>query len=166
MVDISSQQSIAPLIIPMSVPSCALDDKNRLRLPTEFKRYLEKVTDNEYNLWITSLNGQSVRVYPRSWWENTYREIQTMEPSIRKTLTSMGRGLGADGKLDDAGRITIHQQLMQFLKWDKSRPTELRIAFNKNCFELTPADVFEAELRLCVERAPAAIEAAELLGIL
>src|SRR2546428_7673451 len=62
-----------------------VDGKGRLKIPTTFKAYL----DENYgpDLYVTSLDGQSVRIYPFSVWREIEEKLAAL-PSMNKSKRS------------------------------------------------------------------------------
>ena len=59
-----------------------IDDKGRLKVPNGFRAYLEKEYGRE--LFVTSLHGDSVRIYPMPVWagiERNLGQIPSAHPS-------------------------------------------------------------------------------------
>ena len=65
-----------------------VDEKGRLKIPTAFRRYIEeKYTTQE--VYVTSLNGDCVRIYPLPEWESIEQRLAllpSMDPARRKFL--------------------------------------------------------------------------------
>jgi len=90
-----------------------IDDKGRLKVPTDFRRFIE----DRYgaDLFVTSVLGDSALVYPLPVWEEIEGRLQAM-PSTDRTK---GRYLervsyyGQQVSLDGQGRILIPQILRE-----------------------------------------------------
>ena len=90
-----------------------IDDKGRLKVPTEFRRFIE----DRYgaDLFVTSVLGDSALVYPLPVWEEIEGRLQAM-PSTDRTK---GRYLervsyyGQQVSLDGQGRLLIPQILRE-----------------------------------------------------
>jgi transcriptional regulator MraZ len=88
-----------------------IDDKGRLKVPNAFRSYLEK----EYgrDLFVTSLQGDSVRIYPMPIWTEIERKlgrIPSTHPSRQRYLDRVNF-YGQIGELDSQGRVLIPQRL-------------------------------------------------------
>lgn len=90
-----------------------IDDKGRLKLPTEFKRQLESGYGPD--VFITSVRGTSVHIYPVQVWE----EIEAALAALPKTDQVKQRFLertsyfGQEATLDKQGRVVLPQILRQ-----------------------------------------------------
>jgi len=84
-----------------------IDEKGRLKVPTAFRRHLEERYGRE--VFITSILGDSVLLYPLSVWEEIEDRLAAL-PSTDRTkqrfLERVGY-YGQQGKLDGQGRVVI-----------------------------------------------------------
>jgi MraZ protein len=90
-----------------------IDDKGRLKVPNGFRAYLEKEYGRE--LFVTSLHGDSVRIYPMPVWAGIERklgQIPSAHPSRQKYLDRVNF-YGQHGELDSQGRVLIPQRLRE-----------------------------------------------------
>jgi transcriptional regulator MraZ len=88
-----------------------IDDKGRLKVPNGFRAYLEKEYGRE--LFVTSLHGDSVRIYPMPVWAGIERklgQIPSAHPSRQKYLDRVNF-YGQNAELDGQGRVLIPQRL-------------------------------------------------------
>src|SRR3989454_6451300 len=90
-----------------------VDGKGRLKIPTTFKAYL----DENYgpDLYVTSLDGQSVRIYPFSVWreiEEKLAALPSMNKSKKKFLDRTNYW-GQNARMDTQGRILIPSLLRE-----------------------------------------------------
>jgi MraZ protein len=88
-----------------------LDEKGRLKLPSHFRRYLEE----KYGaaLYVTSLNGESARIYPLTEWiaiEQRLALLPAFDPAKRKFLDHANY-YGKEAEFDNQGRVLIHPLL-------------------------------------------------------
>jgi len=88
-----------------------IDEKGRLKIPTIFRNYIEQQYGKE--VFITSLSGEFVRIYPMPVWleiEKKIAEASSMSPTIQRFLDLVNY-YGAVGSLDAQGRVVIHPLL-------------------------------------------------------
>lgn len=90
-----------------------IDDKGRLKVPTQFLRFIQ----DRYSLevFITSVEGQSALVFPLQVWEE--RELKLLalpgsDPIRRKYLERVSY-FGQQGELDGQGRVVVPAVLRQ-----------------------------------------------------
>ncbi len=92
-----------------------VDDKGRLKLPVVFQKYLEAMGTE---LFVTSLDFQTARIYPLSVWrqnENLFEEMSD-DPEAVEDVAFIANDLGAESQMDSQGRVTIHPELRRELK--------------------------------------------------
>jgi MraZ protein len=90
-----------------------IDDKGRLKVPTAFRSLLESKYGRE--LFVTSLTGESVRVYPMPVWielEQRLKEAPTTHPARLRFLDRVNY-YGQVGDLDVQGRVLIPVRLRE-----------------------------------------------------
>lgn len=90
-----------------------IDDKGRLKVPTAFKSLLENKYGRE--LYITSLTGEYVRIYPMPVWldlEQKLSEVPSTNPSKTRFLDRVNY-YGQTGELDAQGRVLVPPRLRE-----------------------------------------------------
>jgi Uncharacterized protein conserved in bacteria len=88
-----------------------IDSKGRLKVPTPFRRIVEEQHGQE--VYVTSLTGDSVRIYPLAEWEAIEQRLAllpTMDPARRKFLDRTNY-YGQQAAIDAQGRVLIHPLL-------------------------------------------------------
>jgi MraZ protein len=88
-----------------------LDEKGRLKVPTAFRRFIQEKHGAE--VYVTSLTGENVRIYPLSEWESIEQRLAllpSMEPARRKFLDRTNY-YGQQSEIDAQGRVLIHPLL-------------------------------------------------------
>ena len=90
-----------------------IDDKGRLKLPNVFRSLLE--TKYGRDLFVTSLTGEYVRVYPMPVWlekEQKLSEVPSTNPAKLRFLDRVNY-FGSSGELDSQGRVLIPLRLRE-----------------------------------------------------
>jgi MraZ protein len=90
-----------------------IDDKGRLKVPTVFRGAIHHQDGSD--VFVTSLTGESVRVYPMDVWLEVERKLLAMpgnHPSRLKFLDRVNY-YGQAGELDQQGRIVIPAHLRE-----------------------------------------------------
>jgi MraZ protein len=88
-----------------------IDSKGRLKVPTPFRRLVEE--KHGTGLYVTSLTGESVRIYPLPEWESIEQRLAllpSMDPARRKFLDRTNY-YGQQTVMDSQGRVLIHPLL-------------------------------------------------------
>ena len=90
-----------------------IDDKGRLKIPNAFRALVEKTHGAE--LFVTSLTGESVRVYPMPVWlalEEKLSRAPSTHPARIKYLDRVNY-YGQTAEIDAQGRVVIHPRLRE-----------------------------------------------------
>jgi MraZ protein len=88
-----------------------IDEKGRLKVPNSFRALLENKYGRE--LFLTSLSGEFVRIYPMPVWleiERKLTEMPSTHPSRVRFLDRVNY-FGQTGELDAQGRIVMPVRL-------------------------------------------------------
>src|SRR5260221_8088751 len=90
-----------------------IDDKGRLKIPNAFRALVEKTHGTE--LFVTSLTGESVRVYPLPVWlalEERLARAPSTHPARARFLDRVNY-FGQSAEIDTQGRVVIHPRLRE-----------------------------------------------------
>lgn len=90
-----------------------IDDKGRLKIPGDFRVPLESKYGRE--LFVTSLTGEYVRIYPMSVWldiEQKLGAVPSTHPSKLRFLDTVNY-FGQVGELDTQGRVLVPVRLRE-----------------------------------------------------
>ena len=88
-----------------------IDDKGRLKVPNAFRSLLETKYGRE--LFLTSLSGEYVRIYPMPVWLEIEQKVGDMPSTHPSRLRFLDRinYFGQAGELDAQGRVLIPVRL-------------------------------------------------------
>ncbi len=95
-----------------------VDDKGRIKIPTAFRQFIEKEYGTE--LYVTSLSGDNVLIYPREVWMELMRRmarLPSMEP-VKIKFLSRTNYFGQMASMDKQGRVLIQQLLRESAQMD------------------------------------------------
>ena len=90
-----------------------IDDKGRLKIPNAFRALIEK--NHGAELFVTSLTGESVRLYPMPVWlalEEKLAHTPSTLPARIKYLDRVNY-YGQTAEIDAQGRVVIHPRLRE-----------------------------------------------------
>jgi MraZ protein len=90
-----------------------IDDKGRLKVPNGFRAVIQK--DHGSDLFVTSLTGQSVRIYPMPVWldiEARLGKVPSTHPARQRFLDRVNF-YGQVAVLDPQGRVLIQPRLRE-----------------------------------------------------
>jgi MraZ protein len=88
-----------------------IDDKGRLKVPNAFRALIEEQHGSE--LFVTSLTGEYVRIYPMAVWvalEEKLSRVPSSHPARLKFLDRVNY-FGQVAELDAQGRVLVHGRL-------------------------------------------------------
>ena len=93
--------------------SARIDEKGRLKIPTAFKALVED--RHGVDVYVTSVTGESVRIYPMATWlaiEERIRAMPSTHPARDKFLDRVSY-FGQTGEFDGQGRVVIPARLRE-----------------------------------------------------
>jgi MraZ protein len=90
-----------------------IDDKGRLKVPSAFRALVEERYGSD--LFVTSVTGESVRIYPMPVWAEIERKLAEIPSTLPARLKFFNRVsyFGQQGELDKQGRVLIPQRLRE-----------------------------------------------------
>jgi MraZ protein len=90
-----------------------IDDKGRLKIPSAFRAFIEERYGPD--LFVTSLTGDSVRIYPMPVWADIERKLAEIPSTLPARLKYFNRVnyFGQSGELDKQGRVVIPARLRE-----------------------------------------------------
>jgi MraZ protein len=90
-----------------------IDDKGRLKIPTDFRRLIEERYGSE--LFVTSLFGDSALIYPLPVWEEIEQRLAALPSTDQAKVRYLERVnyFGQQVALDVQGRIVVPQILRE-----------------------------------------------------
>ncbi len=93
-----------------------MDDKGRLKLPVNFKEYLESLEDGR--LFVTTTDKHTTKLYPILLWKENQKKLAELaleNPALAKSMSITARHYGEDAQIDSSGRVMIPTNLRRFL---------------------------------------------------
>ncbi len=93
--------------------SAKIDDRGRLKIPSAFRTPIEQRHGVE--LFVTSLSGEFVRIYPMSVWESIEARLAQVPSSHPARIRFFDRVnyFGQPAEFDKQGRVSIHGRLRE-----------------------------------------------------
>src|SRR5688500_13236211 len=119
-----------------------VDDKGRLKLPSQFRTYIEESWGSDF--YVTSVEGQAVQVYPLSVWqelEERLAKLPALNPTKKKFLDRTNY-FGQLASLDKAGRILIPANLRE----SALMTGEVAVLGNLNSLDVWNLERFKARI--------------------
>lgn len=109
---------------PHSIAQARVDDKGRLKLPSEFLEYLKKLGVDK--VFITSLDREVARIYPIAVWkrnENFFGNAGDLA-ELAEDVAYIAKVFGGDSEIDAQGRVLLPAALRRELSLE-SQPVFL-----------------------------------------
>lgn len=119
-----------------------IDQKGRLKVPTEFRRQLEERYGPE--VFVTSVDGKSSLLYPLTVWEGVEARLQAVPSAerVKRKYLERVNYFGQQLQLDGQGRVLMPQRLR-----DRAQMVgEVVVSGRLDHFELWNHDRFDAHL--------------------
>ena len=142
---------------PLGAYSAHVDEKGRLKLPVNFKEYLESLEDGR--LFVTTTDKRIAKLYPILLWKENLKKLADLaleNPALSKSMSITARHYGEDSQIDSGGRVMIPTNLRRFLGiegqeiWMDATP--------EGCINVYSKSEYEAQLH----KAEAVLEEANL----
>jgi transcriptional regulator MraZ len=95
-------------------PKTKLDDRGRLKMPAEFKSFIERKYGKDFtSFYITSREGRDAEIYPMPEWQRHLAKIFAMPNSlpVRKKLLDRYNLYGDRAEMDPQGRLLMPEEL-------------------------------------------------------
>lgn len=97
-------------------PKAKLDERGRLKMPAEFKAFIERKYGKDFNaFYITSQDGETAEIYPMPEWHQRMGKILKMPKShpARIKLLERYNLFGGRVDMDPQGRVLFPEELQQ-----------------------------------------------------
>ena len=148
-------------------PRAKLDDRGRLKMPAEFKAFIERKYGKDFNaFYITSRDGLDAEIYPMPEWQQHLGKVFKMPAShpARKNLLARYSLYGDRADMDPQGRLLIPEELRKSPDiWKQaaakfnhcgelSKKAGMQFAYHNHWFEFLPVDgrlPYDALLKEC-----------------
>ena len=90
-----------------------IDDKGRLKVPNSFRAVIQK--DHGSALFVTSLTGHSVRIYPMPVWLTLEEKLGAMPSTHPARMKFFDRVnyYGQTAAIDAQGRVLLHSRIRE-----------------------------------------------------
>ena len=88
-----------------------IDEKGRLKIPNAFRAVIQETHGSD--VFVTSLDGESVLLYPMPVWEGIEHRLAQMPSThpARKKYAARTSYYGQVAEIDTQGRVLIHARL-------------------------------------------------------
>lgn len=139
-----------------------LDDKARLKLPSAFAQYFNRLPERK--LFLTSLDRITASLYPIGEWRVNEKFFDTYhaDPDAAEAILFNAQDLGADVEMDSQNRITVHPDLRRELGLEN---TELHLITAKGHVEIYTDEQYQIKRRLSPEMVANSLKAMKQAGL-
>jgi MraZ protein len=113
---VPDETAVTRLDPPRGAYSAHVDDKGRLKLPVNFREFVESLEDSR--LFVTTTDKRIAKLYPiLVWKENEIRlkALMSEDPALAKALSQIARHYGEDAKIDASGKVLLPTNLRRLL---------------------------------------------------
>jgi len=92
---------------PHSIAQAKVDDKGRLKLPSESLEWCKK--SNVVNVFVTTVDKKTVRIYPIPLWKSTLNMLESPgeHAKVGGELARVAKHYGGDAEIDSQGRLLL-----------------------------------------------------------
>ncbi len=151
-----------PIEAPRGFLSARVDEKGRLKLPAAITQYLSAL--GEQKVFVTTLNGTTVRIYPISVWLQTENLLEEAaeDADIREDVAFIADHFGADSEIDPQGRVLVPTDLRRALKLENE---QVFLRCFKQRIDVIGREVYEQRLAKAMEGLPEKVQALEKRGL-
>jgi MraZ protein len=104
---------------PHSIAQASVDEKGRLKLPSEFLSYLEAIGVTK--VFITTFDLRLARIYPMPVWESNEKLFAGAgdNAAAAERLAFLAKVYGGDAEIDKSGRVLLPAKLRETLGLEK-----------------------------------------------
>lgn len=126
---------------PLGMYVAKLDDKGRLKLPSDFQQYFADLKETKF--FITSLDRRIGRIYTVSVWRQSAKFLAGSQgnPIKRRGAAFNAADLGGQSEIDGQGRLLVPAELRRALELDGQ---QVRLFVYKGHVELLNEKVYQS----------------------
>src|SRR5215475_2354448 len=132
---------------PHSVAQASVDDKGRLKLPSEFLEYLKAIEATR--VFITTFDLRLGRIYPLAVWKRNEELFYNAgeNSAAAERLAFLAQVYGGDAEIDSGGRVLLPAKLREALALEK-QPVWLDVYNGR--INLVTKKVYEERMQLAM----------------
>jgi MraZ protein len=135
-----------------------VDEKGRLKVPVQVQDYLRKFGDTRF--FVTSLDGQTARLYPLSVWKSNEIFLQTPGPQAKagKSTLLLANYFGHEAEIDAQGRLLLPSNLRRKLQMER---VDVNLLCAKGQVTVYSSEKLEPAIEAALEAAAGAVDELE-----
>lgn len=156
------QLPASPVEPPRGVLSTRVDEKGRVKLPAAIAQYLADA--GERKVFVTTLDGSTVRIYPISSWRQTEAMLEQAgdDTEMRNDVALVAYHYGADAEIDPQSRVLVPTNLRRELNLENE---QVYLRCFKQRIDLFPGPAYEQMLAEAKTSLSQKVKALEKLGL-
>lgn len=146
---------------PHSISPASVDDKGRLKLPSEFLEYLAAIGVTK--VFITTVDFRQVRIYPVSVWKRNENLFNTAgeNSAAMERLARLAKHFGGDAEIDKSGRVLLPAALREEMGLEKQ---PVMVDVHNGRVNVVLKKVHDEMLQVSRASAPEDLKTAEKMG--
>ena len=147
---------------PHSIAQASVDDKGRLKLPSEFLEYLEAI--GVTRVFITTFDLRLGRIYPLPVWKRNEELFYNAgdHAAAAERLAFLAKVYGGDAEIDKAGRVLLPAKLREALALEK-QPVWLDVYNGR--INLVTKKIYEERMQLALASMGEDLKTLERMGL-
>lgn len=147
---------------PQSIARASVDDKGRLKLPTDFQAYMESTGTTRF--FITTLDLRQARIYPMELWKQNLRLMESMKEhsAASERLAIIAKAHGDEAEIK-GGRVLLPAPLREKLGLNEKQPVFLDVY--KGRINVVTQEMHEERMRLAEQSMAADLALLEAEGL-
>ncbi|NOX88549.1 MAG: division/cell wall cluster transcriptional repressor MraZ [Calditrichaeota bacterium] len=124
--------------------SCALDNKNRVSIPSGLRKMFMPEAENTM-VFTRGFEMENIYAYPLNEWQRLTQKLRTLNPLEKKTrdFIRLFVGVAHVATMDSQGRVMIPERILQMGKIEK----DLLLIGSLTKFEIWNPKVYEEYLK-------------------
>ncbi|SRR5579884_625999 len=158
----AEEKRITTVEPPHSVVQASVDDKGRLKLPSDFLEYLKAI--DATRLFITTFDLRLGRIYPLAVWKRNEALFYNAgdNAAAAERLAFIAKVYGGDAEIDGAGRVLLPAKLREALALEK-QPVWLDVYNGR--INLVTKKVYDERMQLALASLGEDLKTLEKMGL-
>lgn len=128
---------------PLGTYTAKVDDRGRLKLPADFKEFVQSFGDDR--VFVTSMDLRTMQLYPVSLWlYNLEVGEKSTDQEAWESVITVANAYGSAAVMDDQGRVLLPQNTRRLLNLENAT---VHLDCYRNVVNIIPPDLAEERLQ-------------------
>lgn len=128
---------------PLGTYTAKVDDRGRLKLPADFKEFVQSFGDDR--VFVTSMDLRTMQLYPVSLWlYNLEVGEKSSDQEAWESVITVANAYGSAAVMDDQGRVLLPQNTRRLLNLEDST---VYLDCYRNVVNIVPSGLAEERLQ-------------------